>query len=367
MKPVRSISAVALLVVWGAAWVPLASCSREAAEEEKAHVPLPTGHYEGPVSYQGAELRVSLELEETASGQLQADISFPQVPGLEFEPARVSYQEPQLRLEQQLSPPGGISIQAVREGDFLRGVLSFDSVRADFVWVRRGPARSRGFREVTIPLRYGRQAQVGRLRLPEDTLPQHAALVLLAAPATRAAAETRAAYLARHGFVTLVAAAPVPTGPTDSVAYAITRAALTALRRQTLVDSARVGCWVRGTLAPLVSAAASRPPIAAFVVLEAAPAATRDQAAAYQPLSRGSVPTLALYAGQDTSVQAGESARHLRRTLGHQAGSQVRVYPQATAEFIQPGQPTPEGQWQWPKPAVGYWDELTEWLRRVSR
>lgn len=342
----------------------LAACSPDSGSGTQTTVPLPTGHYEGPISYQGTELRVALDLREVAPGKLQADVSFPQVPGLEFEAAGLKYREPQLQLEQGV---GGISLQAVREGDFLRGVLSWDSARTDFVWARRGEAAPRPFREQTLAVRSAGGAQAAQLRLPDDTVAHHPALVLVAQPQTLAAAQTRAAYLARRGFVTLVVTAATPASPADSGAYHTTAVALSALRRQTAVDSGRVGCWVRGQLAPQVAAAASQPGSAAFVVMEAVPAATWEQAAAYLPLSRQRVPVLALYAGLDTTTDVRESARRLRTALGYRSGSQVRVYPQVGPEFVQRGRINPNGQWQWPKPAEGYWEGLVEWLQRSGK
>ncbi|MBB4599949.1 hypothetical protein HNQ93_000571 [Hymenobacter luteus] len=349
---------------WVAGVLLLAACSPDSGGNAQTTAPLPTGHYEGPISYQGTELRVTLDLREVAPGKLQADVRFPQVPGLEFEATRLNYQEPQLQLAQGV---GGISLQAVREGDFLRGVFSWDSVRTDFVWARRGEAAARPFREQILALRSAGGAQAGQLRIPDDTLTRHPAVALVAQPQTLAAAQTRAAYLARRGFVTLVVTAATPSAPSDSGGYRTTGLALAALRQHSAVDSGRVGCWVRGSLAPQVAAAASQTSPAHFVVLEAAPAATREQAAAYLPLSRQRVPVLALYAGLDTTTDVRESARRIRLVLGYLGNSQVRVYPQTNAEFLQRGRTSPDGQWQWPKPAAGYWEDLVDWLRRSGR
>ncbi|RPD49870.1 hypothetical protein DNI29_03475 [Hymenobacter sediminis] len=342
----------------------LTACSSDSGSSTQTTVALPTGHYEGPISYQGTELRVALDLREVAPGKLQADVSFPQVPGLEFEATRLKYQEPQLQLEQGV---GGISLQAVREGDFLRGLLSWDSVRTDFVWARRGEAAPRPFREETLALRSAAGAQASRLLVPDDTVTRHAAVALVAQPQTLAAAQTRAAYLARRGFVTLIVTVATPAAPSDSGAYRAIGTALSALRRHSAVDSGRVGYWVRGSLAPQVAAVASQVKPAAFLVMEAAPAATREQAAVYLPLSRQRVPVLALYAGLDTTTDVRESARRLRTTLGYRSGSQVRIYPQAGPEFLQRGRLSPDGQWQWPKPAEGYWEGLVEWLRQRGK
>lgn len=349
---------------WVAVWLMLAACSSDSGGSVQSTAPLPTGHYEGPISYQGTELRVALDLREVAPGKLQADVSFPQVPGLEFEATGLRYQEPQLQLEQGV---GGISLQAVREGDFLRGVLSWDSVRTDFVWARRGEAAPRPFQEQTLALRSASSTQAAQLRIPDDTLARHPAVALLAQPRTLAAAQVRASYLARRGFVTLVVTVATPSEPADSGAYHATGIALSALRQHSAVDSGRVGCWVRGNLASQVAAAARAVKPAAFLVMEAAPAATREQAAAYLPLTRQRVPVLALYAGLDTTTDVRESARRLRATLGGRGGSQVRVYAQASPEFLLRGRISPNGQWQWPRPAEGYWEGLVEWLRQRGK
>ncbi|GAB3304722.1 hypothetical protein GCM10027348_33680 [Hymenobacter tenuis] len=345
-----------------------AACSAESGSGKQPTAPLPVGHYEGPISYQGTELRVALDLRTSTEGNLQAEVSFPQLPGLEFDAIRPRYREPQLLLEQEPGRASGVMVQAVREGDFLRGVLSWNGVQSDFVWVRRGEAPARGFREQKFPLRYAGYDQTSRLLVPDDTLLQHPAVALMAFRSTQATAQARATYLARRGFVTLLVITPEPRSATDSTIFQATVGALQALRRQSSVDSTKVGCWGRGSAAPQVAkAAAQAQPLAAFVVLEAAPAATREQASAYQPLNKQRIPVLALYAGLDTTVQVKESARRMRTALGRRNNKQVREYAQATADFTQPGRTGPDGQWQWPKPVPGYWDGVIEWLQAVTR
>lgn len=355
---IRSVYFFARYPLGVAAGLLLAGCSGNAGSESAAAIPPPTGHYEGPISYQGTELRVALELRERKPGQMQAEISFPQLPGLEFEAARTTYQAPQLRLEQEPGQPGAVTVQAVREGDFLRGVLSWKTVQADFVWVRRGPATAQGFREqgLNVP-------GAGRLQLlfPDDTLARHVALLLLAPPATATAARQRAVYLARRGFVTAVVSF---ASAADSVGAQRVAAVLRQVRQQPGVDSVRVGYWGRGPAVATVVAAASVLPRPGFVVLEAAPAATREEAKPYYVLPRLGIPVLAFYAGLDTTVQSAASARRLRAVLGRRRGTQVRIIPQVTADFIRPGYARPDGQWQWPQPAPDYWEGLPDWLRQ---
>lgn len=338
----------------GAAAFLLASCSSETSRNESA-VPLPTGHYEGPINYRGSQLRVALDLREAAPGQLQGDVSFPENPGMSFPAEQLRYKEPQLRVDQGLGQSGGISLQAIREGDFLRGVLSWDSVQADFVWVRRGEAAPRGYREQRLKL----GSQTATLRLPEDTLATHPAVVLLNIPAGQAA------RLTQQGYVTLLL--PLPAAPDSSLVQTV-GTALTALRAQPTVDSSRVGLWSRGPVAPwVVEAATQTQPQAAFVVLEGAPANTMAEAKVYRALSQQRIPTLGLYAALDTAVNVRESSRRLRTALAFRRSGMVRTYPKATPDFTVPGRADSNGQWQWPTPASGYWDGLTDWLRLVTK
>lgn len=377
MSPLKSVwyacftSSGAATTVVARAWYPwlaaalLTACSSDATREA-ATLPLPVGHYEGPISYQGTELRVALDLREATPGHLQADVSFPAVLGLEFPAAQLHYQEPQLRIQQYADPMMGIRIQAVREGDFLRGVLSWDSVRADFVWARRGEAAPRGYREQSARVQYGGRTHTLTLLFPEDTLAKHPAIALLPA-ATAAGTAARAARLAHQGFVTLVVP-PVPGSP-DSAAAPAASAALALLRAQVEVDSSKVGLWAGGSGAPWVAgAAAQAQPQAAFLVLEAAPANSSAEARRYQVLGQQRLPTLGLYAALDTSVQVQESARRLRTALGYRRGGmQVRTIAQATPAFLIPGRTSPDGQWQWPRPAPGYWEDVTQWLQSVTK
>ena len=337
----------------------VAACSGNGGPEETAAVvPPPTGHYEGPITYQGSELRVTMELREVSPGKLEAEIDIPQLPGLGFVATRTSYQAPQLRLEQhRAGVRAGITVQAVREGDFLRGVLSWDSLQADFVWARRGEAAPRGFREQVVAA-----GQRLRLLVPDDTLPRHPALVLLAGPATAAAAVQRATYLARHGVAAVVV--PISAATPDSVAGLAGAVALAAVRRQAGVDSSKVGYWSRGTDGLAVVAATRRQPHPAFAVLEGAPVATREAVQPYDIFSQQRISVLALYAGLDTAAQVPVSVRRLRPVLGQRRGTQVRVFPGANPDFLQPGRTRPDGQWEWPQPAADYWPGLLQWLQQ---
>ena len=352
----------------GCCWLlALAACS---GREESVELPLPTGHYEGPVTYQGTDLRVTLDVRESTPGQLQADLHFPNVAGISFPVAKMRYQEPQLYFEQAPGQPGNITVSAIREGDFLRGLFTWDTIRTEFVWARRGQAAPRPYREQSARL-----PEVGgtgpetfaRFLIPQDTALRYPAVVLLPDAATAGAAAARADLLARHGFVVLLLPASArPTMP-DSVVSRRTIAALQICRAEGSVDSSRVGVWVRGRQAPAVATAvAEARPAAAFVLLEGVPIASNAAAKSFQQLARQRIPLLGLYGTADTTVQAAESARRLRAAIGFQRRNAVRVYPKADRNLTVAGFTTAKGQWQWPQPAPGYADELLTWLRQQT-
>jgi len=347
-------------VAWGPVlgWL-LTACSLEPATQ--AVVSLPTGHYEGQVSYQGSELRAVLDLREARPSQLEADLHFPEAEDLDFSATNLSYTEPQLRLEEG-AQPGGITITAIREGDFLRGVFTLDSVRVDFVWVRRGQPEERPYQEKQLPA----QPKLGTLPLtllvPNDTASQHAAVALFTDAAHQMAATARAGQLARQGFIAaVVTVAPAASAP-DSATLQATAATLWALRRVTTVDTTRIGLWVRGAVAATVApAAALVSPNAAFVVLENVPIASNEDAKPFQVLARQRVPMLALYAAADTSLNATESARRLG--AGSRRSILIRTFPKADANFRVPGGLSSDGKWTWPRPATGYVEAVRAWRK----
>ncbi|TGE21867.1 hypothetical protein E5K00_16515 [Hymenobacter aquaticus] len=339
----------------------LSGCSSEGTQTTT--LPLPVGHYEGPISYQGTEVRVALDLREEAPGKLAADLHFPALGGLSFAAANVRYQEPQLMLEQ----PGTaskIAVHAIREGDFLRGVFTLDSIKAEFVWVRRGQAAPRAYQQKPLALQANGRARRLLLLIPTDTLSRHPAVALVADAASAATAAARADLLARQGFLAVVV--PVGTVPEgDSTELRNVAATFQALRRHAAVDSARVGLWLRGPNAVrVVETVGLMTPAPGFMVLENVEATAAAEAQPFQQLSKLRIPTLALYAANDTSLNARDSARRLRAAVGARGGSQVRVIPQATADFLVPGRLSPDGKWTWPQPAPGFAETLLPWLRQ---
>ncbi len=339
----------------------LSSCSLDSSQQ--AVVALPTGHYEGSISYQGTELLAVLDLRESKPGQLEADLHFPQLEGLDFAAANLSYTEPQLRFEEPVQP-GGIQITAIREGDFLRGVFTLDSARVDFVWVRRGQPEPRPYQEKQLPTLAALAAPPLTVLLPNDTASQHAAIALFADSTHLAAATARANQLTRQGFITTVVPVNLAAELPDSATLRSATAVLLALRHAPTTDTTQIGLWAYGAVAAAVAPAASvvAPP-ATFVVLENVPVASLQQAKPFQALTRQRVPVLGLYAAADTSLNVKESTRRLRNALGSRRNTLLRTFPKADANFRVPGGLTEDGKWIWPRPAPGYVKAVQEWRK----
>ncbi|HEX8349457.1 MAG TPA: hypothetical protein VF598_05835 [Hymenobacter sp.] len=329
---------------------------------ERSAGPLPTGHYEGPITYQGTELRAVLDLRESATGQLEADLRFPDNQNLGFPAENLRYNAPLLRFEQQPGAASNIVIEAIREGDFWRGTFATDSAQADLLLVRRGKADPPSYGTQALTIRYGSQNMRSTLRLPDDTLRKHLAVVLL--PDSTTNLNRTADLLARQGFATLITQA-APATP-DSAAGQMAQAALATLRATPGVDTMRVGLWLTGAKAPLVLATSTRGKVKpSFVVVQAVPVASSETQRFFRDLTRQRISVLALYGANDTTLNVRESTRRLRSALGSR-GSTVRLYPNANHDLVVPGGTRADGKWEWPRPAAGYVEELLAWLRARS-
>jgi hypothetical protein len=328
---------------------------------ERSAGPLPTGHYEGPITYQGTELRAILDLREDATGHLEGDLRFPDNQSLGFAASNLRYNAPLLRFERQAqaSLSGNAVIEAIREGDFWRGTFTTDSAQAELLLVRRGKADPRPYGTQPLTIRYGNQNMSSTLRLPDDTLRKHVALVLLPDSATDLS--QTADLLARQGFATLLTQ-PTPTAP-DSVAGQMAQAALATLRATPGVDTLHVGLWVAGAPAPLALNLAMQGTVKpAFVVAQAVPVSSLAAQQPFRALTRQRIPVLALYGGSDTTLDTRESTRRLRSALGGR-GATVRLYTNANRSLMLPSGTRADGKWEWTRPAPGYLDELLTWLR----
>ncbi|QIX61134.1 hypothetical protein HER32_08055 [Hymenobacter sp. BT18] len=335
----------------------LTACGSAGQSAEEKTLP-PTGHYEGAVGLPGTGVRVGLELRRTRAGELQAELMVPGTPVTTIPMGTVRYQAPQLQISQIGGFPGTLSISALREGDFLRGVLQLDSIRGEFVWVRRGEAAPRPFREQAVRLP---GLGVATLYLPVDTLATHPVVVSWA-PTTSPNLD-RVMRLGKAGWATLLLA-PAAAG-TDSVVARQTVVALRWLRGRPEADTTRLGVWTVGSTAAEAAVGASQGK-AAFLVVEQAALTEETMLAPFRQLARLRIPVFGLYAGRDTALNVRESSQRLRRALGGRRGMQVRVFAQAKPNFLVPGNTAADGQWQWPRPTPGFWEGLERWLKQLN-
>jgi hypothetical protein len=336
----------------------LTACGSAEQADEKEALPAPTGHYEGAVGLPGTGVRVGLELRRNKAGVLEAELTVPGTTTTTVPLNAVRYQAPQLQLSQTGGFPGTLVISALREGDFLRGVLQLDSIRGEFVWVRRGEAAPRPFREQVVRLPGHGPAT---LYMPVDTLATHPVVVSWAQAASPNL--DRVMRLGKAGWATLLL---VPAaGGTDSVVARQTVAALRWLRRRPEADTTRLGVWAVGSAAAEAAVGASQAK-AGFVVVEQADFTEETMRASFQQLGRQRIPVFGLYAGRDTSLNVRESSLRLRRAIGFRRGMQVRVFAQANPDFLVPGKTAADGQWQWPRPTPGLWEGLEQWLKQLN-
>ncbi|SHI72136.1 Alpha/beta hydrolase family protein [Hymenobacter daecheongensis DSM 21074] len=278
----------------------LAACSPDSGPKA---LPPPTGHFEGRVTYQGADLRTTLDLRETRPGQLQADLRFPDLQGLGFPAENLTFKSPQLRFERQPgAKAGNLVVEAIREGDFLRGLLTTDSVKADLLLVRRGKPDPRPYRETPVRFRSGPLTLAGTLLIPTaDTLRRHPAVVLLHSSASphQRALRAYADLLARHGFAALLYdrrdAARPPAIPSPPELAEDALAAVQALKRNAAVDSVHIGLWGIGQGGHVAALAAGGPgKKVAFVVAVSGPGVPLATATRFQAMAalrqRGAAP-----------------------------------------------------------------------------
>ncbi|QDA60689.1 alpha/beta hydrolase family protein [Hymenobacter jejuensis] len=263
---------------------------------DRPKLPLPTGHYEGTLTYQGTEARVALDMREPTPDHLQADFRFLEM-GLSFPAQNLRFNAPLLHFEQRPGQKqGNMVVEAVQEGDFWRGNFKIDTLKADLLLVRRGKADPRPYREQPVRFRSGNLTLRGTLLLPNDTSFQHAAVVLLHGSSTPHQRDlySYADLLARRGFAALVydrrdAALPAGQLPEYSQEDLATDAlaAVQALKKQPDIDSTHVGLWGISQGAHVAAIAASRPGRSvAFVVALSGPGVPYADVERFQNASR---------------------------------------------------------------------------------
>ncbi|KUG06428.1 alpha/beta hydrolase family protein [Solirubrum puertoriconensis] len=280
----------ALLMLTGCwALISLGGCSSEGRQTEAAP---PTGHYEGTLTANGTPLRVVLDVRQDTTQALQAELYFPEWLLLGFPAEQLRYEHPQLRFVHRQPEGRAMQFNLRHEGNFLQGAFKTDSLQAEVLLIRRDQAPPSPYREVALRWQTAAGPANGTLLVPNDTVLQHPAVVLLHGSTTPQQHElsTYASWLARHGIATLVFDRRDARAPKNQPQQfglqelaADAAAALRTLKLNPEIDSARVGLWgisQGATVAALVAGQPSRP--AAFVVGVSAPGMSLADVVQYQ-------------------------------------------------------------------------------------
>lgn len=254
----------AKLIHW---WLPfllvslLGGCSTDG--REAANLPPPTGHFEGPITYQGTELRATLDLREVKPGQLQGEVRLADRQNLSLPAQQITYQHPRLTVRWATGATSDFVLNLTREGDFLKGKFTADSTEAEILMVRRGDAELLPYLEQPLRVRSGGRMLPATVLMPDDTLQVHPAVVLLQNAPQRAslAMHILTDLLARRGVVVMLVAGRPATAATgvspDSLAADVLVAAR-ALKRVAGVDTTQIGLVGSGTGATALALAASQ-------------------------------------------------------------------------------------------------------------
>ena len=318
----------ALRALLGALLLGLAACQPQADRAATAAHP-PVGHYEGRLAVSGQPaLRAALDIRYPRPGRYEAELTVPEAPALSFVTDTLVFDNNRLRLVRPARP--GQTLALTLDGDFWRGRLALDSLRAETLLVRRGAPTPGTYRVAAGPTADG----PAWLFAPADTGTPGPALALLPDSATAPAAALWADALAREGvIVLLLPASQRPTGPGETARL---RAALRRLHDTAGADTATVGVWAAGPRADTLAAVLARgggAGVRFFISQNAAvPAGSRGQ---YQALLKRKLPLLGLYGGSAPAVQA--AAGRLRAALGGRRGAAVRTYRAAGAGLLVPG------------------------------
>ncbi|GAB2456876.1 hypothetical protein GCM10011375_05160 [Hymenobacter qilianensis] len=248
-------------------WLPfllvslLSGCSTDG--REAASLPPPTGHFEGPITYQGTELRAMLDLREVKPGQLQGEVRLADRQNLSLPAQQITYQHPRLTVRWATGATSDFTINLTREGDFLKGKFTADSTAAEILMVRRGDAEPLPYLEQPLRVRSGGRMLPAIVLLPDDTLQVHPAVVLLQNAPQRMplAMHILTDLLARRGVVVMLVAgrpAAAATGVSPDSLAADVLAAARALKRVAGVDTTQIGLVGSGSGATALAMATSR-------------------------------------------------------------------------------------------------------------
>lgn len=336
--------------LWGILWLGLILLSASACQPQHEQVPEaavpPVGHYEGSLSTTGqAEARAALDVRHPSPGHYEAELTVAGTSTLGFVSDTIMFSNNQLRLIRPARP--GQVLTLTLDGDFWRGTLALDSVKATAILLKRGAPTPSTHRVEEVPQANGS----AWLFSPADTSTPGAALALLPDATTAPTAAIWADALAREGIITLL----LPAADSATVITETPRlqAALRLLRSTAGADTTSLGAWATGSRATALVPALTGPgaPRLAFFIAQNTVVAP-DSRTAFRELTNQKMPILGLYGG--TATTAG--AATLRRALGGRRGTLVRSYRATGADLLLPGPLSPQFGPSLP-------DEVVEWIR----
>ena len=305
----------------------LAACQPQAERADTATTP-PVGHYEGTITPAGQPaVRAALDIRHPSPGHYEAELTTPSTGSLSFVADTIVFVGKQMRLKRPARPSQTLTLTL--EGDFWRGTLQLDSLRAETLLLKRGMPTPSTYRVEELPEQNNRSAW---LFSPADTGTPGPALVLLPDAAMGPVAAIWADALAREGIIVLVLPA-LDSATTETEAPRL-HGALGLLRNTPGADTANVGAWAcgsrAGTLAQLLANPSGTRP--AFIVAQNAEIDAVNRAA-FREVRRSKIPVLGLHGGKNASSQA----TALRNALGGSRGAPVRAYRGTGPDLLVPG------------------------------
>jgi len=328
-RPVSSACRWALPVLW---WCLLAvGACQSHPDQTEATAPPPVGHYEGTIAPPGQEaLRAALDIRHPSPGHYAAELTVPALGTLSFVADTLTFAGKQLRLTRPARPSQTLAL--TQDGDFWRGTLQLDSVRAETLLLKRGVPTPIAYRIEELPQVNG----TAWLFAPADTSTPGPALALLPDAAMAAASALWADALAREGVIVLVL--PVADSAAPATEISRMQAALRLLRTTAGADTANLGAWACGPRAAAVAQGLVEPTLhrPAFLIAQNV---VLDQAtrAAFRELRQAKVPVLGLYGGPEANRQAAA----LRGALGGRSRSAVRALRGTDSALLMPGPVAP--------------------------
>ena len=339
-RPLRALLGAVLLLG-------LAACQPQQDRAVTASRP-PVGHYEGSIAPAGQPaVRASLDIRYPSAGHYQAELTVGAAPALSFVTDSLTFVSNQLRLTRPARP--GQTLTLTLDGDFWRGTLAWDSLRAETLLVKRGAPTPSAYRTEAV-----RQAGgPAWLFAPTDTGTLGPALALLPDSATAPAAALWADALARRGVIVLLLPAAPAANPDQAAQL---RPAMRQLRGTAGADTANVGVWAAGPRADTLAAVLARGGLEGVrFFISQNPRLPNGSRGLYQTLQQQKLPLLGLFGGKAAGTRA--AVGRLRAALGQRRGTSIRTYRTAGLDLLVPG-PLGTGL------AAGLPDEVAEWLRK---